>query len=137
VDLSVVDKLADIAFTVGSGDRSLAYFQGCKAMSNYRLGHFPEAIEWAKKAAKGPAAEAQAKAFAVLAMANWRLGQKDLARGALAKGDTLTPHISSQPSTGDLGESWVAWLMARISLDEATALVNADSLSPESNSSTP
>jgi hypothetical protein len=25
----------------------------CKAMSNYRLGHFPEAIDWAEKAAKG------------------------------------------------------------------------------------
>ena len=25
---------------------------------------------------------------------------------------------------GDLGESWVAWLMARISLDEATTLIN-------------
>jgi serine/threonine protein kinase/tetratricopeptide (TPR) repeat protein len=133
VDLGMVDKLADIAVTVGSSNSSLAYFQGCKALSDYRLGHFREAVEWAEKAAKSPATEAQAKAFAVLAMADWGLGQKDLARTVLAKGDTLAPHTSPQPGPEDLGASWVAWLMARISLDEATALVAAGS-SAEGNS---
>jgi serine/threonine protein kinase len=136
VDLRSVDKLADIAVTVGSSNSSLAYFQACKAMSNYRLGRFREAVEWAEKAVKSPTAEAQAKAFAVLAMANWRLGQTDLARAALAKGNTLAPRISPESGAEDLGESWVAWLMARISLDEAAAQVNAGS-SAEANSTAP
>jgi serine/threonine protein kinase len=128
-DLALVDKLADVAVTAGSSDSALPYFQGCKAMANYRLGHFREAIEWGDKAAKNPKAEppARAKAFAVLAMTNWQLGQKDEARAALAKGEALAPAISPESGAEDLGESWVAWLIARISLDEATDLIQAGS----------
>ena len=98
-------------------------------MSNYRLGHFREAIDWAEKAANSPAAEAQAKAkaFAIVALANWQLGQKDAARAALAKGDSLAPAIQPARDDSDPGESWVAWLIARISLDEATELIQTGS----------
>jgi tetratricopeptide (TPR) repeat protein len=129
VDLALVDKLADFTVTAGSSDPALPYFQVCKAMSNYRLGRFHEAVEWAETAAKNPKAEAQAKAkaFAVLAMANWQLGQQDLSREALAKGNELAPDISPESGTADLGESWMAWLMARISLDEATKVIRTGS----------
>jgi len=121
VDLRAVDKLADTAVSDGSHDSALPYFQACKAMSNYRAGHYREAIDWAEKATKSSTADpqAKAKAFAVMAMANWQLGQKDAARAALANGDTLAPR---QEAT-DLGDPWVAWIMARISLDEATKLI--------------
>ncbi len=124
-DLQLMDKLADTAVAVGSGDTSMAYFQACKAMSNYRLGNFPEAIEWAEKAARNSLADAQAKgkAYAILAMVYWQLGEKDAARAMLARGNSLAPPFSSVREDGDLGDSWVAWLMARISLDEATALI--------------
>jgi eukaryotic-like serine/threonine-protein kinase len=123
VDLGVVDKLADTAVTSGRGEAELPYFQACKAMSNYRLGHYPEAIEWGEKAAKSTLADAQAKAYAVLAMAQWQLGQKDTARTMLATGDALAPSIPTAHGTEDLGDLWVAWLMARISLDEASVLI--------------
>ena len=127
VDLALVDKLADTAVTRGGGESALPYFQAAKAMSDYRLGRFNEAIEWAEKAVKSPTAEAaaKAKAFAVQAMANWQLGQKDAAREMLANGDALGPGIAPAHVSEDLGESWVAWLFARISLDEATALVQS------------
>ena len=127
VDLALVDKLADTAVTRGGGEAALPYFQAAKAMSDYRLGRFNEAIEWAEKAVKSPTAEAaaKAKAFAVQAMANWQLGKKDAAREMLAKGDTLAPSISREGDAEDLGESWVAWLMARISIDEATRLTQS------------
>ena len=120
-DLALMDKLADKAVTAGSGTDGLPYFQACKAMSNYRSENFAEAIAWGEKAANSPARFAQAKAYGVLAMAHWQLGQKDEARTALAKGDALAPQAD------DLGESWVAWLMARISLDEATKLIQTGS----------
>ena len=96
-------------------------------MSDYRLGHFAEAIEWGEKAVKSSTADAQAKAkaYAILAMANWRLGQKDAAQAMLAEGEKLAPGIKPGPDALDLGESWVAWLFARISLDEATALIQS------------
>jgi len=126
-DLRLVDKLADLAVTLGNGEPSLPYFQGCKAMSDYRLGHFHEAIEWAQKSTKSPAAESQAKAkaYAVMAMASWQLGEKDVAKAMLAKGEALAPNLGSAPDTRDIGESWVAWLMARISLDEAAAFTRS------------
>jgi tetratricopeptide (TPR) repeat protein len=127
VDLELMDNLADAAVTLGNGDSSMPYFLACKAMSSYRLGRFREAIDWGGKAIKGPAAEpqAKAKAFAALAMANWRLGQKDEARTALVNGDALAPDLLPETDGQDLGESWVAWLMARVSLDEATELMSS------------
>lgn len=68
-------------------------------------------------------------------MAEWQLGQKKAAQAALLKGDALAPRISPETGPVDLGESWVAWVMARISLDEATALINAASLAESRSSS--
>ncbi len=129
-DLALMDKLADKAITAGSSDSALPYFQACKAMASYRLGNSSDAIAWGEKATKSSIDLARAKAYAVLAMTNWQLGQKDKAREALAVGDALVPRAE------DLGESWVAWLMARISLDEATGLIQIES-STNKNSNSP
>ena len=138
VDLQLVDRFADLAVTLGKDESALAYFHSCKAMSSYRLGRFREAIEWAEKATMAPKAElpAKAKAFAVLAMANWQLGEKEPALAALANGETLSPNILPERGPVDLGESWVAWTMARVSLDEATKLIRAASAT-EKNSNEP
>ncbi|HXU78823.1 MAG TPA: serine/threonine-protein kinase [Methylomirabilota bacterium] len=126
-DLALMDKLANTSITAGSGDAAMPYFQACKAMSNYRLGRFSEAIDWGQKAAKSSMDFAQAKAYAVLAMAHWQLGEKDEARAALGRGEVLAGN-STESGAEDLGESWVAWLMARISLDEAAEAIGNRSL---------
>jgi serine/threonine protein kinase len=135
VDLQLIDNLADTAVTLGSADASLPYFQACKAMCNYRLGRLSEAVDWAEKATQNTAAEqqARAKAFAVLAMANWQLGQKNAARAELAQGDASAPEFFTDQDASDLGESWVAWLIARISLDEAAKLIRTGSTTDTSN----
>jgi tetratricopeptide (TPR) repeat protein len=122
-DLQQVDRLATTAVTIGKDDPAIGYFQACKALSEYRLGRFPEAVAWAEKSVKTSPVFAHAKGCAVLAMAQWQLGQKAAARAALAEGNTLAPPLAPQPDTVDLGDSWVAWLFARISLDEAEALI--------------
>jgi tetratricopeptide (TPR) repeat protein len=129
VDLALMDNLADAAVSLEKSEAPSAYFQGCKAMSTYRLGHFRVAIEWAEKAVKNPKdqAQAKAKAFAIAAMANWKLGQKEAARAALAEGNKLVPNLSPERTAHDLGESWVAWILARISLDEAAELFQTGS----------
>ena len=129
VDLALIESLADAAVTLGKGDASLPYFQACKAMCNYRLGRFREAVDWGDRATQNSTAEpqAKAKAFAVLAMANWQLGEKNTARAALAQGDALAPEFVPAEDGSDLGESWVAWLVARISLDEAARLIRIGS----------
>ena len=44
----------------------------------------------------------------------------------LAKGESLTPRISPAHEAVDLGDSWVAWIEAQISLDEAAELIPLD-----------
>jgi serine/threonine protein kinase len=124
-DLKQVDKLADLAVTSTADE---PYFQACKALSEYRLGRFPEAGQWAEKSLKSSQVFAHAKGCAVLAMVQWQLGQKDVARATLTEGNTLAPGISHRNSTVDLGDSWVAWLEARISLDEAGQLIQSDTV---------
>jgi eukaryotic-like serine/threonine-protein kinase len=132
VDPELIDKWADTAVTLGKGETSLPFFQACKAMSNYRLGRFPEAVEWGGKAAKSSMPYAQAKAYAALAMADWCLGQKDAAQTMLVKGDSLAPGQPSGTNADYIGESWVAWLFARVSLDEAAALVQPGTMTHSS-----
>jgi tetratricopeptide (TPR) repeat protein len=124
-----VDQLATKAVTLGSADGDVGYFQAIKAFSEYRAGRFPQAVEWAEKALKSPKVFARAKGCAVLAMAEWRLGLKDPARATLSQGNRLAPAISSAADTVDLGDEWVAWLAARIPLEEAAELVTAGSTS--------
>jgi hypothetical protein len=48
-DLPTISYLADVTVTLGIGDAgAMPYFQDCKALSEYRQGHYAEAIEWAK-----------------------------------------------------------------------------------------
>ena len=137
VDLEFVDNLADKSVSLGSDHpAALPYFQVAKAMSAYRLGRFAESLEWAEKTLKSSIIYPNAHAYAILAMAHWQLGQKDVARVMLNKGDSLTPNISPSDERVDLGDSWTAWLLARISLDEATALIQPASRT-ESNPQKP
>jgi len=137
VDLKFVDELADKAVSLGSGyPDAMPYFQAAKAMSAYRLGHFAESIEWAQKTVKSSIIYPNAHAYAILAMEHWELGHKEVARAMLDKGDSLTPNILPSHQAVDLGDSWVAWVLARISLDEATALIQPASKT-ESNSQKP
>jgi serine/threonine protein kinase len=127
VEVEFVDKLADKSVTLGSGHPdALPYFQVAKAMSAYRLGRSAEAIEWGEKTLKGTIIFPNAHACAILAMAHWRLGHKDVARVMLAKGNSLAPKISPIHEAVDLGDSWVAWIEARTSLDEAGQLIPPD-----------
>ena len=122
VDLKVAGKLADIAVNAGKDSLGMPYFQACKALCEYRKADFREAIEWAKTSLSNGAPLARAQAYAVLAMAQWQLGRKEAARAALAAGTALTPEIFSGPEANK-NEGWLSWIFARVSLDEANALV--------------
>jgi serine/threonine protein kinase len=124
LDLKVAHQLADTAVTAGSKSPSLPYFQACKALSEYRRDEFTQAIGWAQKAANGEFVFCKALASSVLAMAHWRLGHQEDARRALALGNTLAPaeDLKREDKNMAWGE-WYNWLVARILLDEAEALI--------------
>ncbi len=124
VDLETISRLTDMTVTLGADNSgALPYFQVCKAFSEYRQGHFAEAAEWAQKPLNIPGIAAHGQAYAVLAMADWQLGQKDEARAMLASGDKLAPNVLPARDAEDPGNAWQAWLYARVTLDEATALI--------------
>ena len=126
VDLNLVSRLADITVTNGIADQGATpYFQDCKALCEYRQGHYAEALEWAEKPLKISGLHVYGHAYAVMAMAYWRLGEKEEARAMLAKGDTLAPASMPADIAEDPSKAWQGWLYARIQLDEATALIEA------------
>ena len=111
----------------------MPYFQVCKALSEYRQGHYDQAVEWGQRALDSPSTGSHAHASAVVAMAYWKMEKEEEARAMLAKGELLAPREMPATVAGDPGSAWLAWLFARVQLDEANALVNAGSR-PENRS---
>ena len=121
-------RLADLPVTRGTNDpEAMPYFEVCKALSEYRQGHYDEAIEWAQQPLKIDGNESHGHAYAILAMANWRLGKTAEAQAMLAKGNDLAPQSMPVEIVEDPGDRWEHWLYARIQMDEATALLQQGS----------
>jgi tetratricopeptide (TPR) repeat protein len=136
LDLVKISHLADIAVTRGAGDSgALPFFQNCKALSEYRLGHFAEAADWAGKAIRAPQSYVLQHACAVLAMADWQLGKKVEARILLAKGNELAPSVMPPGIKQQLGNEWLGWLHARVQLEEAAALIQPETVGSTNSAS--
>ena len=119
-----VRHLADLLVAGGTEDQdAMPFFEVCKALSEYRQGHYDRAIEWAQQPLKIPVTFSHGQAHAVLAMADWRLGKLDEARTMLVRGEDEAPRSMPASIAEDPGNAWQAWLFARIQLDEATALI--------------
>jgi serine/threonine protein kinase/Tfp pilus assembly protein PilF len=127
-DLETIGRLADLPVTFGTGDKgAMPYFQICKALSEYRQGHYAQAVEWGQKTLDSPVTASHAHASAIVAMAYWKMDGKEEARAMLAKGDLLAPREMPARVAEDTGDAWLAWLYARIQLDEAAALIRSNS----------
>ncbi len=128
-DLKLISRLADSTVADGVGDQGAKpYFQDCKALCEYRQGHYSQAIEWAQKPLKVPGLHVYGHAYAVLAMAYWQLGEKDKAREMLAKGEESAPPTMPTGIAEDPSTAWQGWLYARIQLEEASALIGPSTL---------
>ena len=85
-----------------------------------------KAVEWAEQVVPADHIYARAHACAVLAMAHWQLGNKEQARERLATGESLAPAIVNRTPGNDYGGVWVAWLYARLCLNEAKTIIRAE-----------
>jgi eukaryotic-like serine/threonine-protein kinase len=126
MDLQPAADLAHRAVSGGQGSTALPFFQACTAMAEYRLGHFENVAEWARRAVGSPNRHAQAEAGAVLAMAQFQLKQNDDARASLAQCAKVMEQISPAPPAGDLGSNWQDWIIAQTLLDEARTLITGE-----------
>jgi WD40 repeat protein/tetratricopeptide (TPR) repeat protein len=124
MDLQSVDELAGTAATLGAKHEYAAYFQGTRALAEYRVGHYTSALDWVGKTlSRSRSVELLAEAHAISAMAHQRLGDVDDAKAALAKAieeQRKLPELSS----GRLGEEWRDWIIARSLVGEAMKMIN-------------
>jgi hypothetical protein len=135
VDLKSVAALADVAVNRGSNAPAAPYFKFCKALAEYRLGHYQAATNWAGHAIQGTFEYPSANAAAVMAMSQYKLNQLDNARTTLAYCNKVIEE--KMPKFGqDLGDAWPDWIIAHALLTEAQNLLGApparlDSSQPE------
>jgi tetratricopeptide (TPR) repeat protein len=135
-DLKVPGELAETAVTRGRGDsQSLPYFQCCKALGEFRLGHYEQAVNWANFASQGPSPYSQAEAAAITAMSQFKLDQLGQARAALTDCSKVIAEKLPKSEEGHLGNDWRDWIIAHALQFEAKQLIDgkAPSAGPSAN----
>jgi tetratricopeptide (TPR) repeat protein len=113
-DLDLACKLADFSATATEPKSFIGWAQFCKALAEYRRGHFDSAIDWAARAIASSIEEnapAQAADYFIQAGAYAHLQQIESSRAALAKGDEFVQQARQQIS-GDFIGSWPEWAIA-------------------------
>jgi len=123
VDLEPVAAMAEFAVTKGADASTAPFYECCKALAEYRQGHFADAVEWAERAAKNPFPYSQAEAYAILAMSQYQLKQVANARAALVNGDTVVAEHLPKLGPQRLGLDWRDWIIVHALLDEAHGLI--------------
>jgi len=125
VKLELVAKAAETAVTLGKDFEFFPWLALCKSMAEYRQEQFAGATNWAQKclAAAGQIPERDAAAHLVMAMAQMKLKQADVARGTFAKGAKIVEQKLPKLDNRDLGSQWVDVIIANLLLREAQALI--------------
>lgn len=102
-----------------------AIFQFVKGLVEYRQGRFESVLEWTRKslAASGTNYTTCVSAGAVLATAQQQLKQPEESRKHLAQAVELSETKLPKLESGDVGENWPEWLIARILLREANEIL--------------
>jgi eukaryotic-like serine/threonine-protein kinase len=124
-DFDRVQKLADRAVTGTEKHRYYRWFVLLKGLAEYRADRPAEALKWLERfAPNADGVHTDATAFAVRAMAQHRLGQKEQARAALHSAQVIFAAKMPDPGAGrpfDVG--WYEWLHCQIFLREAEVIL--------------
>lgn len=127
VDVQRCARLAEMAVKQGEHDSgALPFFRVGLALADYRRGRYEAALAAGELVLQSGRVYAEAQACAVIAMCHQKLGHPDEARSFLARGEALAPAALPARDATDPGKAWLAWLFARISLDEAAVTLNAE-----------
>jgi serine/threonine protein kinase/WD40 repeat protein/tetratricopeptide (TPR) repeat protein len=128
-DLDRVLNLADRAVTGTEKHRWYRWFVFGKALAEYRAGRHAQAVEWLRRYAANPfGGSIDASAFAVLAMAQLRLGRVEAARAALGSAEKIVADKLPDPAAGrPFGGDWDDWLRCQLLLGEARQKMKKES----------
>ncbi len=120
-DLRSVAAMAETAVTAGKGMSVYPLFQCCKALAEYRQGHWSEAISLATDASQNSWPYSRAESLAVMAMSEYRLNQVADARADLTRCEQIVNE--QMPRFGGvLGFDWRDWIIVHALLAEAQDL---------------
>jgi serine/threonine protein kinase len=122
VDAESTAALADEAVNHRSPPSTSPYFDFCKALGEFRIGHYEEAIRWAQLPAHGQYPNPKASATAVIAMSRFKLGQPDPARTSLSNCNAIIEKQLPRADQ-DLGTDWRDLIIAHSLRDEAEKLI--------------
>jgi tetratricopeptide (TPR) repeat protein len=122
-NLNSVAALAETAVTIGKGEIPYTFYLCTKALADYRQGKYQEAVAGTSVILKDPFPYTQAEGSAVLAMAQFRLGQTNEAHAALARLEKIVQEKLPAPGSLDLGSDWKDWIIAYALLDESRTLI--------------
>jgi hypothetical protein len=123
VDLNAVAAMAKVAVTYGQRAPYYEYFVSTEALAQYRLGNYREAIHWTQAVPGYSYPQADADEDAVVAMAQYKLGDTNAAHEALANCTRVVqnklPQFREFPGT-----AWADWIIADALQKEADTLIN-------------
>jgi hypothetical protein len=127
--LSTLARLADTALAAGSRNSDWPYFQFVKGFVEYRQGNFSQAIEPLQSViSQGGVASRTVQAYCVLAMAQYRLGQKNAAAASIAAGQDF----AGEKLDGFKAVDWNDRIIAQLLLREADGLIDSSNAKPQS-----
>jgi serine/threonine protein kinase len=126
-DLKTVAAMSGLAVTNGKAYGAYHFFQCCEGLAQYRLGNYQEAAKWAQAAAKTAFPHSQAEAYAVLAMAQYKLGNENLARQTLTSCNNVVESGLAKPGEW-LGPDWKDWIIAHALQSEAKQTLDGELL---------
>jgi serine/threonine protein kinase len=127
VDLKTVAAMSGLAVTNGKAYGAYHFFQCCEGLAQYRLGNYQEAAKWAEAAVKTAFPHSQGEAYAVLAMAQYKLGNENLARETLTNCNYVIERGLAKPGEW-LGQDWKDWIIAHALESEAKQTIDGEAL---------
>jgi tetratricopeptide (TPR) repeat protein len=123
-DVAAIARLADTALSQGTNHTYFIFFQFAKGLAEYRLGNSADAAQWMRIVLKaGGTPTRQAEAQFVLAMGEARLKHREAARRAFSAGTEIVEKKLPQLESGDVGEGWIDWIIARALQREAKSVI--------------
>jgi tetratricopeptide (TPR) repeat protein len=125
-----VDTWTETAIQAGPQHPAWRWFQLARALAEFRREQFASAVDWAQQltSSAGEDLNRDVQGFAVLAMAQHQLGQRENAASALSKASELASNHLPKPGGRDLGASWGDWIIAHTLLREARQLIASSRL---------
>jgi serine/threonine protein kinase/tetratricopeptide (TPR) repeat protein len=124
-DFSRIARLAELAVSAPKNHPAYPYFQLAKGLADYRVGKYQEALGILKVVTeKSGDLYRTTQAYAVMAMAYLKAGDRDSARAALKETSSRIEERFPKAGKGVLPDEWNDWIIAHQLANEASALLS-------------